>query len=90
MTQEKERIGRLAMRHEGDWWNAYYAQNDGMDGAILLGSMSIGMASVPEFKERFMSLMRDAVSLLIRDSLGVTPEWGGAHGAPENERAGHG
>ncbi len=29
------KIGRLAMRHEGNFWNAYYAMPDTMDGAIL-------------------------------------------------------
>jgi hypothetical protein len=36
MTQ----IGRLALREEGEWWNAYYYAMPGtMDGALHLGSI---------------------------------------------------
>jgi len=34
-------VGRLAMRHEGTNWNAYYASTETMEGAILLGSIAM-------------------------------------------------
>lgn len=88
---KQEMIGRLAMRHEGDLWVAYYALTDTMEGAVLLGS--IKMALVVEntkCKDAFMSLMRECVSDMLEEKLGTRPTWQGAHAAPEHERSGHG
>jgi hypothetical protein len=83
-------IGRLALRHEGESWNAYYALNDTMEGAIPLGS--IRMAAVtnnPPRKQAFMELMRDIVSEIVQNKTGVTPEWKEPVPGPDNERSGH-
>lgn len=86
-----KRIGRLAMRHEGAMWNAYYAMPDTMQGALLLGS--IGMAFVsksPGRKQAFMAMMQEAVADLIEEQTGQRPTWPEApKAAPESERAGH-
>lgn len=86
-----KKIGRLAMRHEGAMWNAYYAMPGTMDGALLLGS--IGMAFVTKSVDRkhaFMAMMREAVADLIEEQIGQRPIWPEAPtAAPENERAGH-
>lgn len=85
----KEQIGRLAMRVEGKFWNAYYALTDTMDDAILLGS--IGMVAVtgnPDRKDAFVTMMRDVVSDILEEKIGVRPDWGQPHAAPEHERAG--
>lgn len=86
------KVGRLAMRHEGANWNAYYAMTDTMTGAIPLGSIAMRfIINNPERKTAFMDFMRDAVSDLIEETTGVRPVWReGAHAAPESERAGHG
>ncbi len=84
-----KKIGRLAMRQEGDNWVAYYALEDTMEGAIFLGS--IVMKAVYPNKERknaFMDMMRDIVADIIEENTGVRPEWGGAEAAPEHEKAG--
>ena len=39
---EKQQVGRLAMRVEGDFWRAYYAMPGTMEGALLLGSIAMG------------------------------------------------
>lgn len=86
----KEQIGRLAMRHEGAMWNAYYALTSSMDGAVFIGS--IAMAAVVDNAGRtqaFMDMMRDIVADIIEEKTGVRPTWGGPEGAPEHERAGH-
>lgn len=85
---EKVKIGRLAMRKEGTLWVAYYADNDTMEGALWLGAIHMGAASIPEYKERFMALMRDVVSHIITDATDATPDWGGPESAPEHERSG--
>lgn len=88
---DKRQIGRLAMRHEGDFWNAYYAMPDTMDGALHLGSLHMGIATRPEFKARFMAMMQEAVAVIIREKTGAQVDWPESpHRAPEHERSGHG
>lgn len=83
-------IGRLAMRHEGEWWNAYYAMSDTMQDAMQLGSIRYVSAQATERKDAFMNLMREIVADMIEEKIGVRPIWGGEHRAPEHERTGHG
>lgn len=88
---ETTKVGRLAMRHEGKFWNAYYALPGSMEDAILLGSVAMRFVETLERRVAFMNFMRDAVSDLIFEQTGVRPTWPeGAHPAPEHERAGHG
>ncbi len=84
------KIGRLAMRHEGNFWNAYYAMPDTMDGAILLGSIAMRFVADTARRDRFMALMKEAVSDIITERTGQRPTWPeGPQSAPESERAGH-
>jgi hypothetical protein len=81
------KVGRIALRREGIWWNAYWALPDTMDGAVLIGSIPMAVAETNlEVKEAYMELMRKVVSTLIPGS--IWPE--GPHAAPEHERSGHG
>lgn len=83
-------VGRLAMRQEGGYWNAYYALPDSMDSPLLLGSISMAAVSGNEArKAAFMDMMRDVVSDLIEGATGVRPIWGGPTSAPEHEKAGN-
>lgn len=86
-----QKIGRLAMRHEGRMWNAYYAMPDTFVGALHLGSIAMRfIVRDPARKTAFMDLMREAVSDLIREKTGQRPTWPeGVQPAPEHERAGH-
>ena len=84
---------RLALRHEGDFWNAYAALPDTMDGAVLLGSIVIGAVSGDEGQARkraFMDLMVKTMAIGIEAATGHIPAWGMPEAAPEHERAGHG
>lgn len=89
MTDDKPvKVGRLALRHEGKFWNAYYALPDSMDQAILLGSIAIAAVERQDRKQAFMDLMRDVVGDLLQEKTGHRPTWPeGAHTAPEAERA---
>lgn len=85
------KIGRLALRHEGANWNAYYALPGTMDGAIFLGSIAMRFVQDIGRKNAFMEMMREAVSDLIEEQTGQRPTWPeGVQAAPEHERAGHG
>ncbi|MBF9042984.1 hypothetical protein HKCCE4037_06580 [Rhodobacterales bacterium HKCCE4037] len=89
-VSERTQIGRLAMRVEGEWWNAYYALPDTMNDAILLGSIRMAFVQDSRQKEIFMAMMRDAVSAIIKSETGIAPSWPEPEGrrAPEHERAG--
>jgi hypothetical protein len=88
---EKKLVGRLAMRVEGTLWNAYYASNETMQGAIFLGSIRyMAVKENRERKEAFMQMMRDIVDDIFEEKFGHRSEWGGPTPAPENERGGVG
>lgn len=89
-AKRKAQVGRLALRHEGEWWNAYYAKPDTMEDAILLGSIKVAFVYSDERRLAFMGIMREAVADLIEREVGMRPTWGGPQCAPEIERAGHG
>ncbi len=83
-------IGRLALRHEGSFWQAYYAMPDTMEGAITLGNIRMAIiVGHPERKEIFMDLMREAVADIIEERTGTRPSWTSPHNAPEHEKGGH-
>lgn len=90
MTKEQQQqVGRLAMRHEGANWVAYYALPDSMEDAIFLGSIRMGaVADKPDRKQAFMNMMRDIVSDIIEERYGLRPTWGGPQRAPEHEQSG--
>ena len=89
MTVKGPQIGRLALRQEGDNWNAYYALPDTMAGAIRLGSIRMGAVALNETrKQAFMDLMREVVADIIEEETGIRPQWGGPERAPERERSG--
>lgn len=91
MSQETAKVGRLALRVEGNFWNAYYALPGTMEGAVLLGSIAMQFVKDPARKQVFMDLMREAVSDILEELTGVRPSWPAVpQTAPEHERAGHG
>jgi hypothetical protein len=84
-----KQIGRLALREEGDNWVAYYAMPDTMKDAILLGSIRTAIVGEEKHKQAFMALMREIVSDIIEETMGVRPIWPDPPmRAPEHERAG--
>lgn len=91
MTKKVE-IGRLALRAEGEWWNAYWApRQDTMDDAQLLGSLRLNLATDDfEVKQGFIDLMTKAFGNVVIDVTGQRPAWGAPEPAPERERSGRG
>lgn len=89
MSKDNQKIGRIAMRKEGDVWMAYYAMPGTMDGALFLGSLHMGFASDPEHKHSFMTLIRACVSDIIYEKTGLRPTWNAPKAAPEIERGGN-
>ena len=89
MTTHK--IGRLAMRVEGNNWNAYYALTDTMVDAVFLGSIALRFVPAESMRYYlFINLMRGAVADIIEELTGERPEFpSGIVPAPEHERSGN-
>jgi hypothetical protein len=86
MTKTKKLPMRMAMRVEGDKWNAYIAHPDTMKGAIWIGSIAMRFVeNNPERKQAFIDIMAGALSEMIAGLLGRTPSWE-TQTAPEHER----
>jgi hypothetical protein len=82
-------VGRLALRIEGENWNAYYAMPNTMQGAIPLGSIRIGaVRDNPERKQAFMDLMQGIVKEFLEEQFGRVASWT-TETAPEHERSGN-
>lgn len=91
MADPVMQIGRLAMRVEGDNWNAYLAEPGTMENAVLLGSIKYHLVvNNTERKLAFMEIMVGAGAELIHDMTGETPTFEGPFSSPEHERSGHG
>lgn len=87
--KDMAQVGRLAMRHEGDNWVAYYAEPGTMKDPVFLGSIRMGAVTEnDQRRQAFMAMMRDIVSDIIEKATGIRPIWGGPQSAPEHERSG--
>lgn len=86
----RKQLGRIALRREGEMWNAYFAKVSTMDGAILLGSIRMtALADNEPRKAAFIQLMTDIIGDITNDVVGVDPSWSTSP-APEHERSGNG
>lgn len=84
---EKQQVGRLALRVEGDFWVAYYALPNAMEGAFELGRVLMALVQDRTRKQAFMDLMSSAVGDFLKDATGVQADFI-VQPAPEHERAG--
>jgi hypothetical protein len=78
------------MRVEGNYWVAYYALTETMEGALELGRIAMTAVS-PAHRDRkaaFMTMMQDLVSDILEARIGARPDWTEPRNAPEHERAG--
>ena len=85
---KKQKLGRLMMRAEGVWWNAYFG-NESQD-AIHLGSIRLSLVVGEEnrvAKDAFLKIFRDNVAKHIRNITGQCPDMITTV-APESERSG--
>lgn len=78
---------RLAIRSEGEYVNAYFADLDTMDGAILLGSIKRNIAEAGMF-DSWRLLMQESLAVMVQHAIGERPEYDEPQAAPEHERAG--
>lgn len=75
MIKTKTQIGRLAMRHEGDFWCAYYAIPEQWETRVLLGSIRMNLIEHHRgYRDIFLSLMSDAVANIVEEITGIKPQ----------------
>jgi hypothetical protein len=87
---DKIEAGRLALRIEGEFWNAYFAASNTMENAFLLGSIRIAaVADNPERKQAFIKLMSDFTADVLEKIIGVRPDAMKVQTAPQHERSGN-
>lgn len=82
---------RLALRHEGEFWNCYLAPRETMVGAILMGSirMRVVQQSIA-IKHAFEELMQTSLTVAVQNTANFTINWPNAPiAAPESERSGN-
>lgn len=81
---------RVAFREEGNFWNAYMARSDTMEGAKLIGSIAMGaVVKDKKTKDDFMKIMQRVLALAIKGATGQKiKDWEITPG-PESEKSGH-
>lgn len=77
---------RLALRAEGNFWNAYAADMNTMEGAIFIGSISLTAAQDATIKSDFMALMQRTFEVLLPLPI---ERWNPPQDAPPHERSGN-
>jgi hypothetical protein len=86
MTSEQVTPFRLALRVEGDKWNAYLAKPDTMQDAMWIGSILLKFVENNEHRKQiFIALMQDALAEAVEELIGTKPTWDMLP-APEHER----
>lgn len=79
-------VGRLAFRVEGDWWVAYWALPDKMEGALELARVQLAIVhGHPWRKSQFMKMLEHFIKEMFPGVQAFDVKQ-----APEHERAGGG
>lgn len=92
-----KQIGRIAIRQEGLWWNAYYRlphEEETKNGAdaedaapILLGSIRFSaIRDNVGRRQAFIKIMREIVDDLLEELFGTRAHWPGPTPAPNEDK----
>ena len=86
MAQDATKIeaGRLALREDGEFWVAYFAPLDSMEGAMPLAS--IGLRFLPGRRAEFITLAKALLGDMLSASGLTISEWGGEDKPLDSER----
>lgn len=82
-----QELGRLAFREEGNLWVAYFAKSDSMEGATVLGAISMKLVQNKKRRREFMELMKHCFSDVTEELFGQRAHWQKERPAPEHERS---
>ena len=81
---------RIALREEGEWWNAYVAEPTTMERATKIASIRMGIVQrSDEHKQAFIALMRNIIEDILAEKGVEVDYWKEPETAPESERGGH-
>jgi hypothetical protein len=90
-VNELVKVGRIALRHEGDWWVAYWAGLDSMKDAVELARVGMGYVQDTKRKNQFIKFARDIFADAVEEKTGIRPQFPDEpQPAPAHEPAGHG
>lgn len=88
MKQRHQIEGKLMLRVEGAWWNAYFGKSGDDPGKVHLGSIRGAIVTKsPKTKTLFIEMMSEAVSEAVAEIYGEYPHME-VSSAPEHERSG--
>ena len=62
------------MRAEGDWWVAYLARPNTMEGAIEIARIQLGVVYKPDRRDAFLTMMSDVIADAIEANYGERPD----------------
>lgn len=83
-------VGRVAFRVEGQYYNAYWALRDTMEGAIHIASVKIAPLRCNDaLRTQFVELVQNIVSDAFDKTMGARPSAWTKESAPEHERSGN-
>jgi hypothetical protein len=82
--------GRIAFRHEGKFYSAYWALPDTMEGALLLGQIAMRFVESKAQRRIFMELIKSGIADFFEGEGAELVDFTDEVTAPEHERAGHG
>jgi hypothetical protein len=84
-----QQVGRLALRVEGNFWVAYFAELGTMVGAVEMGRVAMTIVRDPQRKAEFIELFKGFLAEFLKEKTGSRsePEWT-TRAAPESERSG--
>lgn len=72
--KEENQLGRLIIKREGHFWNAYHVVSDKTENSNLIGSICIGaVVNNAEMRDAFKAMMISVVSEAIKEITGTVP-----------------
>ena len=72
--KEENQLGRLIIKREGHFWNAYHVVSDKAEDSNLIGSICIGaVANNTEMRDAFKAMMTNIVFEAIKEITGTVP-----------------
>jgi hypothetical protein len=81
--------GRIALREEGDWWVAYWARPDTMDGALPLARVRMNLVAKDKaIKRAFIEFAQLIMTHGIEAVGGKIEGWHAPIPGPPHERGG--
>lgn len=83
-----DQAARIAFRIEGDWWVAYFALPDSMEGAREIGRIHMNAARNRDRKQMFIDLAQHFIAEALENISGQAVKFNAPVDAPEHERSG--